>query len=98
LSINSLLARQRIAAKITDAKEHLYTLPKKVMNIMAGEVLSVTIDGSGSVRKAEVSRWKAADDCWYVYVQDIHEPRAVLTRNTNILMSSLIRQLRMLAE
>ncbi|KAG4433357.1 hypothetical protein IFR05_011163 [Cadophora sp. M221] len=43
-----------------------------IKDIRVGDVLSVTKDGSQSVWKDEISRWKAADDCWYVYVQKVH--------------------------
>ncbi|KAL2072424.1 hypothetical protein VTL71DRAFT_11767 [Oculimacula yallundae] len=41
-------------------------------SIKAGDVLSVTTDGSNSAWKDEISRWKAADDCWYVYIQKVY--------------------------
>ncbi|KUJ14788.1 S-adenosyl-L-methionine-dependent methyltransferase, partial [Mollisia scopiformis] len=46
---------------------------RMILNIKSGDVLSVVKDGKGSVWKDEVSRWKTADDCWYVYVQAIHK-------------------------
>jgi DNA (cytosine-5)-methyltransferase 1 len=64
-------ARHKIAAEMP--VEQLRTMPNKIKNIKVGDVLSVTKDGQGSVWKDEISRWKAADDCWYVYVQHIHE-------------------------
>ncbi|TVY92077.1 DNA (cytosine-5)-methyltransferase [Lachnellula willkommii] len=45
----------------------------KVKNVKVGDVLSVTKDGVDSVWKDEVSKWKALDNCWYVYVQGVHE-------------------------
>lgn len=48
----------------------------KVEAIKVGDVLSVTKDGDDSVWKDEVSRWKEADECWYVYVQGIHVSKA----------------------
>ncbi|KAH7382911.1 hypothetical protein BKA64DRAFT_749024 [Cadophora sp. MPI-SDFR-AT-0126] len=44
-------------------------------DIKVGDVLSVTKDGSQSVWKDEISRWKEADDCWYVFVQKVHSLR-----------------------
>ncbi|KAH7369752.1 hypothetical protein BKA65DRAFT_471005 [Rhexocercosporidium sp. MPI-PUGE-AT-0058] len=41
-------------------------------DIKVGNVLSVTKDDCQSVWKDEISRWKTADDCWYVYVQEVH--------------------------
>jgi len=46
---------------------------QKVKEVKVGDVLSVTKDGEGSVWKDEMSKWKAVDECWYVYVQGIHE-------------------------
>ena len=48
---------------------------RKFKAIRVGDVLSVTKDGEGSVWKDETSRWKAADDCWYIYVQGVHESK-----------------------
>lgn len=53
--------------------DFLAELKQKIKAIRVGDVLSVTKDGEGSVWKDEVSRWKAADDCWYIYVQEVHE-------------------------
>ncbi|TVY57932.1 DNA (cytosine-5)-methyltransferase 1 [Lachnellula cervina] len=47
----------------------------KVKNIKVGDVLSVTKDEVDSVWKDEVSKWKALDNCWYVYVQGVYEDR-----------------------
>lgn len=41
-------------------------------SISVGDVLGVTTDGIGSRWKDEQSKWKEADECWYVYVQGIH--------------------------
>ncbi|PVH87906.1 S-adenosyl-L-methionine-dependent methyltransferase, partial [Cadophora sp. DSE1049] len=46
-----------------------------IQDVKVGDVLSVTKDGSQSVWKDEISRWKVADDCWYVYVQKVHSMR-----------------------
>ncbi|KAE8448292.1 hypothetical protein EG329_009723 [Mollisiaceae sp. DMI_Dod_QoI] len=46
---------------------------KMIKSIKIGDVLSVTKDGKDSIWKDEASRWKKADDCWYVYVQAIHQ-------------------------
>ncbi|KAH6721183.1 hypothetical protein BKA61DRAFT_699632 [Leptodontidium sp. MPI-SDFR-AT-0119] len=43
-----------------------------IKDIKVGDVLSVTKDGCQSVWKDEISKWKVADDCWYVYVQKVH--------------------------
>jgi DNA (cytosine-5)-methyltransferase 1 len=75
LTVNSLPTRQNLAVDIPDVTQQLCALPKKIKKIKIGDVLSVTKDGPGSVWKDEVSRWKAADDCWYVYVQGIHESK-----------------------
>ncbi|TVY49256.1 DNA (cytosine-5)-methyltransferase [Lachnellula occidentalis] len=48
--------------------EHEY----KVKNVKVGDVLSVAKDGADSVWKDEMSKWKAVDNCWYVYVQGVH--------------------------
>ena len=46
---------------------------RRIDSIKAGDVLSVTKDGDGSVWKDEISRWrKSVDDCWYVFVQKVH--------------------------
>jgi DNA (cytosine-5)-methyltransferase 1 len=45
---------------------------KMIGAIKCGDVLSVVIDGRGSKWKNEVSRYKMADDCWYVCVQKIY--------------------------
>ncbi|RDW68006.1 hypothetical protein BP6252_09402 [Coleophoma cylindrospora] len=45
---------------------------KMIHSIRPGSVISVAIDGNGSVWKDEVSRWKAADECWYLLVQAVH--------------------------
>ncbi len=74
-SVNSVSARQKIAVEILGVAEQRRSLSKKIKNIKIGDVLSVTIDGLGSVWKDEVSRWKTADNCWYVYVQDVHESK-----------------------
>ncbi|KAF4628025.1 hypothetical protein G7Y89_g10124 [Cudoniella acicularis] len=49
-------------------------IPAKRTEVRIGDVLAVTKDGEGSVWKDEISKYKAADTCWYVYVQGIHEP------------------------
>ena len=61
---------------------HIYVTPDPVIRhqnrikaIQVGDVLSVTKDGHGSVWKDEVSRWKAADDCWFILVQGVHETK-----------------------
>ena len=46
--------------------------PTLDQDIKIGDVLSVTKDGTQSVWKDETSRWKVADDCWYVYVQKVY--------------------------
>ena len=46
---------------------------KIIQAVKAGDVLSVTKDGEGSVWKDETSRWKAEQTCWYIYVQAVHE-------------------------
>lgn len=71
------LPASRIAIEIPDAAAQLQKLQKKIKNINIGCVLAVTKDGQGSVWKDEASRWKAAthNDCWYVYVQGIHESK-----------------------
>jgi DNA (cytosine-5)-methyltransferase 1 len=44
---------------------------KKAIDI--GDVLGVPMDGKGmSLWKDEASKWKTADDCWYVLVQGVH--------------------------
>lgn len=48
---------------------------KKIAAIKRGDVLSVTKDSEGSLWKDEASRWKAADECWYIYVQEVHVSR-----------------------
>lgn len=45
---------------------------KQIAAIKRGDVLSVTKDSEGSLWQDEVSRWKVADDCWYIYVQQVH--------------------------
>jgi DNA (cytosine-5)-methyltransferase 1 len=56
-----------------DSDQEAIRRRKIVKSIKAGDVLSVTKDGKGSVWKDEVSRWKAVDHCWYTYVQRVHE-------------------------
>ncbi|CZR57572.1 related to cytosine C5-DNA-methyltransferase [Phialocephala subalpina] len=46
---------------------------RMIKSIKAGFVLSVTKDGEESVWKDEGGQWKQADDCWYVYVQAVHD-------------------------
>lgn len=48
---------------------------RKVREIQVGDVLSVTKDGKDSVWKDETTRWKAVDDCWYIYVQGVYESK-----------------------
>jgi len=46
-------------------------IDKKAISI--GDVLGVPMDDEGmSLWKDEASKWKTADDCWYVLVQGIH--------------------------
>ncbi|RDW73760.1 hypothetical protein BP5796_07202 [Coleophoma crateriformis] len=54
-----------------EAEKHL-ARSKMIQSIKPGSVISVAIDGNGSVWKDEVSRWKAADECWYLLVQAVH--------------------------
>jgi DNA (cytosine-5)-methyltransferase 1 len=84
LSTNSLpttkpdqLPASQISIEIPDATAQFQKLRKEIQNIRVGSVLSVIKDGQGSVWKDEASRWKAAtdNDCWYVYVQGIHESK-----------------------
>lgn len=63
----------RTAVEIPAARDPILERRRKVRGIKAGDVLSVTKDGEGSLWRDETSLWKAADDCWYVYVQDVHE-------------------------
>jgi DNA (cytosine-5)-methyltransferase 1 len=44
---------------------------RKITAIKAGDVLSVIKDGESSVWRDVVSRWTAADNCWYIYVQAV---------------------------
>lgn len=71
----SSLPASEIAIKVPDGSAEAHRLQKKIKNIKVGDVLSVTKDGQGSVWKDEVSQWKTADNCWYVYVQGIHESK-----------------------
>ena len=43
--------------------------------IRVGDVLSVTKDGENSVWKDEATQWKAADVCWYLYVQGVYKSK-----------------------
>ncbi|RDL31841.1 uncharacterized protein BP5553_09243 [Venustampulla echinocandica] len=54
-------------------QEHGAEIPLKMRAVRVGDVLSVTKDGTGSVWKDEPSRYKTVDQCWYVYVQAVHE-------------------------
>ncbi|KAE9369421.1 hypothetical protein N431DRAFT_469332 [Stipitochalara longipes BDJ] len=65
----------QIAAAIPNAAAQVHALQKKVKNIKIGDILSVTKDGQGSLWKDEASRWNLANDCWYVYVQGVHESK-----------------------
>ena len=48
-------------------------IPLDKKTIAIGDVLGVPMDDKGmSLWKDEASKWKAADDCWYVLVQGIH--------------------------
>jgi DNA (cytosine-5)-methyltransferase 1 len=58
------------APTTADAKEKRQSM---IQAIQVGDVLAVTTDGEGSLWKDELSRWKTADDCWYILVQNIHE-------------------------
>jgi DNA (cytosine-5)-methyltransferase 1 len=46
-----------------------------IRSIQVGHVLSVTKDGENSLWKDEASPWKAADHCWYIYVQAVNESK-----------------------
>ncbi|TVY24674.1 DNA (cytosine-5)-methyltransferase [Lachnellula hyalina] len=66
------------SARTTGVEEKTTEMEKlehenKVKNINVGDVLSVTKDGADSVWKDEISKWKALDNCWYVYVQGVHD-------------------------
>jgi DNA (cytosine-5)-methyltransferase 1 len=65
----------QIAIEIPDVRARARTLQTKIKNIQIGDVLSVTKDELGSVWKDEVSRWNAGTQCWYVYVQGVHESK-----------------------
>jgi DNA (cytosine-5)-methyltransferase 1 len=67
-------ARQ-IPVEIPDAAAGTHKLRKKIREFNIGDVLSVVKDSHGSAWKDETSRWKAANDCWYIYVQGIHESK-----------------------
>lgn len=43
--------------------------------IRVGDVLSVTKDSENSVWKDEATQWKAADVCWYLYIQGIYKSK-----------------------
>jgi DNA (cytosine-5)-methyltransferase 1 len=48
-------------------------VPFDKKTIAVGDVLGVPMDDKGtSLWKDEASKWKTADDCWYVLVQAIH--------------------------
>ena len=64
-----------LAIEIPAARGALFERRTKIKAIKPGDVLSVTKDGHGSIWKDEISLWKAADDCWYVYVQGVHESK-----------------------
>ena len=61
-------------AESTDAGHQAEGGPK-IGAIQVGDVLSVTKDAENSVWKDEATRWKAADDCWYIYVQGVDESK-----------------------
>ena len=48
---------------------------RKIKAVQVGDVISVTKDGKDSVWKDEATRWKDADDCWYIYVQAVYESK-----------------------
>lgn len=50
--------------------------PLDLQSISVGDVLGVKTDGSASRWKDEESKWKEADECWFVYVQGIHTTQA----------------------
>ncbi|TVY18383.1 DNA (cytosine-5)-methyltransferase 1 [Lachnellula arida] len=77
-SSSSRLFVETPSARTTGVEEKTTEMEKlehehKVKNVKVGDVLSVTKDGVESVWKDEVSKWKALDNCWYVYVQGVHE-------------------------
>jgi DNA (cytosine-5)-methyltransferase 1 len=65
----------RRAGATTSAETPTMDRHRMIKAIKVGDVLSVTMDGKNSIWKNEVSRWKAADDCWYIYVQEVHDSK-----------------------
>ncbi|TAQ85105.1 hypothetical protein B7494_g6570 [Chlorociboria aeruginascens] len=69
--VESSLSKQKPMTEEESAK-FLAAHKQKMKNIEVGDVLAVTKDTKdSSVWKDEVSRWKEADKCWYIYVQAI---------------------------
>ena len=66
---------RQLAVEISNHTAQLKALQTKIKNIKIGDVLSVTKDGQGSLWKDEASRWNLVTNCWYVYVQGIHESK-----------------------
>ena len=65
----------RMAVEIPNAKDLAMERGRKTELMKIGDVLSVTKDEEGFVWKDEISRCKAADDCRYIYVQEVHDSR-----------------------
>ncbi|KAL3426131.1 cytosine-specific methyltransferase [Phlyctema vagabunda] len=76
-AISLLIEKKRDAARSsyeslgTDEGE-LKHRKEMIKSIVVGDTISVVVDGIGSVWKDEVTRWKAADDCWYLLVQKVY--------------------------
>ncbi|KAI9745937.1 MAG: DNA methyltransferase Dim-2 [Claussenomyces sp. TS43310] len=72
-SKSKINATEEVVSPVWKASRSQMKKKLDVASITVGTVLGVRKDHpSNSKWKDEVSKWKAADDCWYVHVQGIH--------------------------
>ncbi|KAH6677212.1 hypothetical protein B0J14DRAFT_635947 [Halenospora varia] len=67
--------KDSVSESSTPARKIVIEVPAKRTVVRVGDVIAVTTDGESSEWKDEISKYKEADNCWYLYVQAIHEPR-----------------------
>jgi DNA (cytosine-5)-methyltransferase 1 len=73
---SSSKSASRVSVDNPSAKDPLIECRSNLKAIKFSDVLSVTKVSHCSVLRDGISRWKAADDCWYIYVQAIYESNA----------------------